>query len=77
MDLKRMRFVHGAFRALEITHDTEESLSRKSSSDIIKTTFFYLIFCRKNAFKTLSPERKFQKRFIIDKYENIMYYNNA
>lgn len=56
--------------------ETEESLSRKSSSDIIKTTFFYLIFYRKNAFKALPPERKPQKRFIIDKYKNILYDNS-
>ena len=40
-----------------------------------KNHLFYLIFYRKNAFKTLSPERKFQKRFIIDKYKNILYDN--
>ena len=28
MDLKRMRFIHGAFRALEITHDNEEFITR-------------------------------------------------
>ena len=40
-----------------------------------KNHLFYLIFYRKNAFKTISPERKFQKRFIIDKYKNILYDN--